>query len=295
MVVGDGGVSALVDTPYTSLMRSRMMAAMGGVRPDAVVDTIIHTHANGDHTFTSAEFGAAHVIGTRSSQEHLHRDPTPEQMQALVHGPGRDGPLVRYLRRHFGHFDFSGLALAPTTRSFAGELAVTVGGTELRLIEVGPAHTAGDAIVHLPRQRVVCTGDIVFLKDHPVHWAGPIARVLDACARILALAPEVIVPGHGPVAEPAALREYTAYLRYVRDRIHEAHGRGLSVLDTAASILAEGRYGHLALPERLVVLAGVEQSHLDGTEPPGILGLLTRAAEFAERRSTRVPVSRTSS
>ena len=106
-----------------------------------------------------------------------------------------------------------------------------MGDTEVRLIEVGPAHTQGDVIVHVPSQGVVYTGDILFNGGHPIVWAGPVANWMAACDRILALDAPTVVPGHGPVWAEAvqAQRDYFTYLtdevRPGRSR-HGPDGRG---------------------------------------------------------------------
>src|SRR3712207_7524042 len=53
------------------------------------------------------------------------------------------------------------------------------------LIEVGPAHTRGDTLVHLPRERVLFAGDILFVGGHPVIWHGSVDGWIAACERIL--------------------------------------------------------------------------------------------------------------
>ena len=49
--------------------------------------------------------------------------------------------------------DFDGIELALPTRTFDGELELEVGGRAVELIEVGPAHTRGDVLAHLPDAR----------------------------------------------------------------------------------------------------------------------------------------------
>ena len=71
----------------------------------------------------------------------------------------------------------------------------------MRLIEVGPAHTRGDTLALLPDERVLFSGDILFNGAHPIAWAGPVSNWIAACERILAMDLEVIVPGHGPLAD----------------------------------------------------------------------------------------------
>ena len=82
----------------------------------------------------------------------------------------------------------------------------------MRLIEVGPAHTAGDVIVVVPDAGVVFTGDIVFHGGHPIVWAGPVANWIAACDRLLALdGVETVVPGHGPVTDLGAVASLKGY------------------------------------------------------------------------------------
>ncbi|MEJ0069209.1 MAG: MBL fold metallo-hydrolase [Pseudomonadota bacterium] len=73
-------------------------------------------------------------------------------------------------------FDWDGIALTLPTRRFDGVLTLRVGGKEVRLIEVGPAHTRGDVIVHVPADRTVFTGDMLFIGGHRLVWAGPVSN-----------------------------------------------------------------------------------------------------------------------
>ena len=65
-------------------------------------------------------------------------------------------------------FRFDDITVVPPTRTFAGRLSVDVGGREVELIEVGPAHTAGDVLVHVPDARVMLAGDILFIDGTPI-------------------------------------------------------------------------------------------------------------------------------
>lgn len=283
VLVHSGSQAALVDTPYTTALAEQLLAAARHVLPAGTsIGTVINTHANGDHCYSNGSFPGAEIIATEGCREHVCLEPAPSQLHQLVHGSDPQQPLGRYLRRHFGRFDYTGMELAVPTRTFTGEHTIRVGEDELRLIEVGPAHTVGDLIVHLPRQGVVCTGDVFFAGDHPVHWAGPLERVMDACRRILDLGPEIVVPGHGPVVGPAALREHLDYLADLRGRIHALHARGLDERKATTELLRGNRHPRLGLPERLAILTAVEYRHLDGvTEPPDLLALMTEAARHA--------------
>ncbi len=60
--------------------------------------------------------------------------------------------------------------------------------------------------------------DVMFVGVIPIMWAGPAANWIAAIDRILALDPERIVPGHGPVcgvAEARVVRDYMAWVQEV--------------------------------------------------------------------------------
>ncbi|MFJ2604458.1 MBL fold metallo-hydrolase [Streptomyces sp. NPDC087425] len=285
LLVTSGEQAALIDTPYDQPMTDALIAAAAPVLPAGVaVSTIVNTHVNGDHTFGNGSFPGAEIIATKASAEHLCREPTPQQMHVLTHETPADAPLGWYIREHFGRYAYQGVDAVPPTVTFSGRHALRVGDIDVDLIEVGPAHSAGDLIVHFPSRRVVCAGDIVFAGDHPVHWDGPLARVIAACETILALDPEVIVPGHGPVQSPQEVRGYLAYLRELEERVHARHAAGDSAGQAAEAVLASGFHDELGLPERVVILTAVEYRHLDHvTDEVDLIHLCDQAAHWAHR------------
>ena len=118
-------------------------------------------------------------------------------------GRARHGRSRGFLLDIFGGYDFDGIELEAPNRTFTGELDLVVGDRPVHLIEVGPAHTDGDVIVHVPDAGVVFTGDILFHGGHPIVWSGPIANWIAACELLLGLeGVTTVVPGHGPVTTP---------------------------------------------------------------------------------------------
>ncbi|MFD9793413.1 MBL fold metallo-hydrolase [Streptomyces sp. NPDC059070] len=287
VVVGSGRADVpealLVDTPYTADLTHALTAAARRVlAPGARISTVVNTHANGDHSYGNGLFPDAEIISTEANLAHLCAEPTPPQLQAVLDGCRPEVPFERYLLTHFGRYDYSGLDVVPPTRTFSGRLDLLVGSTPVELYEVGPAHTAGDLVVHLPESGVVCAGDVLFAGDVPVHWAGPLDGVIAACARILALDPQVVVPGHGPLLGPDDVRAYMAYLAELRDRVHELHRAGTGVEEASRVVLRELRRPELGLWERLAVLTAVEYRHLDASEEPlQLVQMLATAVRLA--------------
>ncbi|MGI5453931.1 MBL fold metallo-hydrolase [Streptomyces sp. CA-249302] len=286
LLVVSGGQAALVDTPYDRVMTEALIAAARPVLPGGAgaVRTIVNTHVNGDHTFGNGCFPGAEIIATKASAEHLCREPSPQQMHFLTHGTPADQPLGWYAREHFGRYSYEGVEAVPPTVTFSGRYELRVGDVEAELIEVGPAHSAGDLVVHLPAQGVVVAGDVLFAGDHPVHWDGPIARVAAACETILGLEAEVVIPGHGGVMSREDVQCYVTYLLELEALIRARHAAGVPADEAAADILAGGFHEELGLPERVVILTAVEYRHLDGeTGEADLVGLAARAADWAFR------------
>ncbi|MEU6488249.1 MBL fold metallo-hydrolase [Streptomyces sp. NPDC046887] len=286
-VIRAGGEALIVDTPYTPALTDAFLAAarevIGAGTP---LNRVVVTHANGDHTWGSQQLPGAEIIATQAALEHQCVEPTPGQLHALVHDSDPDQPLGWYFRRHFGAFDFSGITVLPPTTTFTGRHELTVGGTPVVLYEAGPAHTVGDLFVHLPEQRVVFAGDLVFAGDHPSHWAGPLELISAACRRILDLEPEWIVPGHGPLLTPDGLREHLGYLDDLAAQARLLHGQGRSAPEAARLLIAEDRYPGLGLPERLAISLSTEFRHLDGNRTvPELLLPMEHAARIARDRA----------
>jgi cyclase len=126
------------------------------------------------------------------------------------------------------------------------------------LLWVGPAHTGGDLLVHLPAERVVFTGDVLFRLCTPIGWDGTYDKWIAALDTIAALKPDVVVPGHGPISGVEGPLEMKAYLEYVRRESKRFFEQGVSALD-ACKRMDLGPYAGWTEPERL--LFNVERAY----------------------------------
>lgn len=191
----------------------------------------------------------------------------------------------RYIAMAFGPFTFDGIEPPHPDRTFSGALSLEVGGQAVELIEVGPAHTAGDVIVHLPDAATVFTGDILFHNGTPLIWDGPVANWLAACDQILGLGCDVIVPGHGPLADAQAVRDTAAYLTFVRDEATARHAAGLSTTEAAWDIDL-GAYADWGESERIALNVDAVYREIDpDDDTPGVLALFALMADLADART----------
>jgi len=114
---------------------------------------------------------------------------------------------------------------------------INVGGIEVQALFLGRAHTGGDLVVYLPKQKILFMSE-VFLNRvfpamrsaYPTEWVG----VIDKAQR---LDVDRFVPGHGFIEEPKASREelleYQKAMRAVIAEVNRLHKLGLSAEDAA--------------------------------------------------------------
>src|SRR5258706_7833831 len=226
-------IGTLCDLPLTAAMLDEMRTAVPSA---ARIDTLVNTHANGDHCFGNELVAGAVIVASEACAKEMGEVP-PGVLAQLVANADALGPVAaKFVQRAFGSFQFAGITLTPPTETFSGESLRQVGAKEVQLIEVGPAHTRGDVLVHVPSDRTVFTGDIVFAHAHPIIWAGPIANWVRACDRILAMDVDTVVPGHGPICGLAVVGELRGYLLHIESEAKRCLAAGLSCEEAARAI-----------------------------------------------------------
>lgn len=282
-LVSDGDQSLLVDTLYDLPLTRRMLDAMADATPAARrIDTLVNTHANGDHCFGNELVGDARIIASSATAEEWDEVP-PAMMAAMLAGADQMGVAGEFLKRAFGAYQFDGINPTPPNETFDGRLDLRVGDRAVELIEVGPAHTRGDVLVHVPDARTIFSGDILFIDGTPIMWAGPVANWIDACERIAALEPEVVVPGHGPITDVRGALAVRDYLVYVRDETRKRYDAGLSAREAALDIQL-GDYSAWLDSERIAVnVLSLYQEFGDDAPAPGPLETFELMAELSRR------------
>lgn len=252
-LIRDGDQSLLVDTlfdmPLTRTMLDAMQDATGLAAED--IGTIVNTHANGDHCHGNGCCPQAEIIASEASAREMIEVP-PAMLAQFKKLGGQLGPAGSYFADIFAPFDFENVEERAPTQTFSGQMGLTVGDKAVELIEVGPAHTAGDVMVHVPADGTVFTGDILFIDGTPLMWAGPVSNWIRACDRICEMEVDKIVPGHGPITDKAGVRRVAEYLKFVDAEARKRFEAGLSVRDAAMDI-ALGDYSSWGDAERITV------------------------------------------
>jgi cyclase len=130
---------------------------------------------------------------------------------------------------------------------------INVGGIEVQALFLGRAHTGGDLVVYLPKQKILFMSEVYLNRvfpamrsAYPTEWVG----VIDKALR---LDVDRFVPGHGFIEEPKASREelieYQKAMRAVITEVTRLHKMGLTA-DEAAKQANWGPYKEWFLVEQ---------------------------------------------
>ncbi|MDG9706332.1 MBL fold metallo-hydrolase [Streptomyces sp. DH37] len=245
---GGEGPPVLVDTAATEARARRLRREVERVAPGGP-GVVVNTHFHGDHTFGNGQFTPRAVV---VAHEGTRADSAEAGLGLCGLWPG---------------VEWGEVPLTLPTLTFHDELTLRAGDLRVELLHLGPAHTANDVVAWVPERGVLFTGDLVWSGVTPFVLMGSVSGSLRALARMRALAPRIVVPGHGPVGGPELLDETEAYLRWLLRVAEEALRDGLSPLD-AALRTDLGGFAGLLDPERLAGNLHRACAELEGL-PPG--------------------------
>jgi glyoxylase-like metal-dependent hydrolase (beta-lactamase superfamily II) len=195
-----GGETLVFDTHVSLAAGRELRTAAERVAP---ARTVVLSHWHGDHVYGAAAFDA-HVVATARTAA-LMRERTAERLAELKATPVEDfadTPFAELVRTELPKLE---LRFPDETfeveRDFGRAKAITFGG----------GHTLSDAVLWLPEERILFAADLV-VHGHPWIGDGDPKAWPGILARLAALEPETVVPGHGPVSGPEAIAFVRAYL-----------------------------------------------------------------------------------
>lgn len=223
VIINDEDV-VVVDGSQTPSSARTMIAEIRKLT-DKPVRYLINTHWHGDHhhgnfvykeTFPGIEIIAHRytredisTFGARSLQgqirEFQNRNHQKKALEAGVDRQGRPLPeaVKHRLRQRLEIPDnflqeLQEVKLTLPTLTFDRDLVLQRGSRVIHIFSNGPGNTRSDAIIHLPQEKIVITGDLLvstvpFMSEsRPRGW---LARLKE----IAALDAAIIIPGHGPI------------------------------------------------------------------------------------------------
>ena len=212
VVVGRNGV-LIADGQGNAAATQTMLDRIKALTPLPVKWYIVGSD-HGDHTAGNSVLpkDITYVVHP-TSRAQLVRD------SAAAAAPGRAGAAPR-------------VVVVPPTAMTGDEQTIDVGGITVRAHFLGRAHTGGDLMVQLPRERILFMSEAYLNRVFPAMRSAFPSDWVRTVDRALAMDITRYVPGHGFIEEPAASREeLVAFRKALVDVITEVkrlHALGLS-------------------------------------------------------------------
>lgn len=237
-IVGEGA-TLVVDTFASEGRTVELLLAIQASREAAGATAtdllVVLTHAHGDHANGAGllEAAGATVCAAASTGEEL-----------LKHGIQRFPGLLATPNW--------GAVVPPSTFSpLAGTQTFDLGGTTAEItVLAAPAHSGGDAFVHLPQERIIFAGDLIWNSVTPLALNGSVIGWIDQLDALASRHAVTVVPGHGAIAGPELIASTRRYLDWIVELAQE----GIAGTELTAESLLERRAGMewcaWACPER---------------------------------------------
>ena len=222
VIVGPDGV-VVVDAQATPLMAADVKAKIATVTPKPVTQVVLsHYHA-------VRVLGASGYPGAAIIASDVTRELIGERGQQDM-----DSEIGRFPRLFRGRETVPGLTWP--THTFHRKMTLWLGEREAQVIHIGRAHTMGDTVVWLPKEKVMFAGDTVEFGATPYCGDAHFTDWPATLAAIRELGPEKLVPGRGRALLNKAdvaqgLADTDAFTSTLFKRVREGVAKGWGLRD----------------------------------------------------------------
>lgn len=183
VIIGDESVM-IVEAQATPRLARKVIECVRSVT-DKPISHVVLTHYHAVRVLGASAYGAREIIMS-------------DVAAAMVEERGQedwDSEFSRFPRLFQGHEEIPGLTRPTTT--FSEAMTVYLGKRRVDMMKLGRAHTAGDAVIWVPDQEVMFTGDIVEYHSACYCGDGHFNDWPETLANIASFAPKAIAPGRG--------------------------------------------------------------------------------------------------
>ena len=124
----------------------------------------------------------------------------------------------------------------PPSTTFASRMILFRGQREIQLLFLGRGHTGGDTVVFLPKERIMCTGDLMESKPASLS-SGFFDEWITTLDALKKLDFDTVLPGHGtPFHGTALITAFQDYLADVTAQVKKFREQGLTAEQTAQKV-----------------------------------------------------------
>jgi glyoxylase-like metal-dependent hydrolase (beta-lactamase superfamily II) len=205
----------VIDTQATPLMAREVIRRIRRVTSKPIKYVVL-THYHAVRVLGASAYRPEQIIASRRTL-------------GLIRERGRQdmaSEIGRFPRLFRGAGSIPGLTWP--TLVFDSALTVMMGKLEVRIMHVGPGHTGGDAIVWLPSQKVLFSGDLVEYNAGIYTGDAHLEEWPNTLDKLRALKPRALVPGRGPaLTTPAQCQKAIGYTQDFVRGLYAAAKRGV--------------------------------------------------------------------
>ncbi len=217
---------------------------------------VVNTHFHYDHTDGNSIFGPeVQIIGHEYVRQAilddvLHREPYKtalSNMQTQVEAlkkqiadekdAGRRSTLETKLVAAQADWEqLKTIKPTPPTMTYTSKMTLYSGQREIQILFLGRGHTQGDTVVFLPKERIVCTGDL--MESRLAYMGnGEFDEWITTLEALKELDFDTVLPGHGvPFHEKSLITAYQAYLKDLLSQVATLRKQGLSADQAAQKV-----------------------------------------------------------
>jgi len=233
------------DLPHARELRAFTIEKAG--KPPAFV---VSSHYNCDHTWGNQVFANSCIIMHKEAEkERLSEDPV--FWHNIVEN-GASGTIgERFLHENLvGFSEIDKIKWQQPDILVDSSLTIRLDDTVFEVINVAPSHSNSDLLGWLPKEKVLFTGDIVFIGATIYSEEGGrrLIKVFDYI--INELKPEVVVPGHGAICGIETVRENKEYMETILEQFDKYYTDDIDPIELAKKIDVS-RFLHWIQPERV--------------------------------------------
>ena len=122
------------------------------------------------------------------------------------------------------------------TRLIEGSQTLSAGGRTLQILYLGWTKQPGCLAVLDTSSGVLFTGDMASFGVIPQTQLSRLPTWIEALGELQALAPSIVVPGHGAPGPPSELASMRQYLQLLLDDTRAAYQRGDGLMETVEQL-----------------------------------------------------------
>ena len=177
------------------------------------------------------------IVGLEPREEHVARArqlnaQQQEALDKLIADPATAPDRVeraRKMKLDFAAFadNYAGTHVVPPTETFTKGLVIDDPTVPVEVKFLGRANTAGDAVVWLPKQRIVMSGDMVVWPTPFGFFSFP-GDWVQTLGKLKGLGYRTLIPGHGePQADTAYIDKLIGSIEDIRAQVRPLAKQGL--------------------------------------------------------------------